>query len=210
MDRCPPEIWMKIASFACTDDGLTCRSLSLVSKSFHDISKPFKLQSIALRGADQTVAFATLLKTTPPHLRRVHNLLIRAGGPQINLLADFSVVVPLFRQRAHLIEVSLSIMESVADTIQVVVLLHDGLMRQNLLYDAPVLTELTIHWFDLANLQNATIPCIPSLQRMEIFNGDQGRPEPEEPGIFHWIPQVAPCLNRLRLTGANNTFFRRK
>jgi hypothetical protein len=80
MDRTPPELCEKIYSFACTDTGYTGRSLSLVSKYIHDTSKPVKLQSIAIHGYDQMLAFAALLDKTPPHLRRVRNLLIASRG----------------------------------------------------------------------------------------------------------------------------------
>ncbi|KAJ7251400.1 hypothetical protein C8J57DRAFT_674315 [Mycena rebaudengoi] len=76
MNQAPPEICAHIFSFACTDSGYTGRSLSLVSKYFHEVSKPTKLQSIALHGRDQILAFAALLDQTPPHLRTTRALLI--------------------------------------------------------------------------------------------------------------------------------------
>ncbi|KAJ7252505.1 hypothetical protein C8J57DRAFT_1519837 [Mycena rebaudengoi] len=76
MNQAPPEICAHIFSFACTDSGYTGRSLSLVSKYFHEVSKPAKLQSIALHGRGQILAFAALLDQTPPHLRTTRALLI--------------------------------------------------------------------------------------------------------------------------------------
>jgi hypothetical protein len=76
MDKVPPEICTKICSYACVDSGYTGRSLSLVSKFINETSQPVKLQSIYLRGCDQTKAFASLLKRTPPHLRFVRYLCI--------------------------------------------------------------------------------------------------------------------------------------
>lgn len=81
MDKCPPEICTKIFSEACLDSGYTGRSLSLVSKFIHNTSRSVKLQSICLRSLEQTVAFASLLKETPPHLRRVRYLFISSPEP---------------------------------------------------------------------------------------------------------------------------------
>ncbi|KAJ7252496.1 hypothetical protein C8J57DRAFT_1187556 [Mycena rebaudengoi] len=66
MNQAPPEICAHIFSFACTDSGYTGRSLSLVSKYFHEVSKPAKLQSIALYGRAQILAFAALLDRPHP------------------------------------------------------------------------------------------------------------------------------------------------
>ncbi|KAJ7251414.1 hypothetical protein C8J57DRAFT_1078181 [Mycena rebaudengoi] len=76
MNQAPPEIYAHIFSYACTDSGYTGRSLSLVSKYFHEVSKPAILQSIALYGRAQILAFAALLDQTPPHLRTTRALLI--------------------------------------------------------------------------------------------------------------------------------------
>ena len=81
MHRCPPEILWKIYGFACTDDGYTGRSLSLVSRYIHESSKPVKFQSLAVRGAWQAVECAALLESTPSHLRRVDNLFISDARP---------------------------------------------------------------------------------------------------------------------------------
>jgi hypothetical protein len=83
MDQAPPEICGKIFLFACRDNGYTGRS-SLVSKYIHETSKPVQLQSISLRGHDQMLGFAALLKRTPPHLRRVRNLLILSNDLDVN------------------------------------------------------------------------------------------------------------------------------
>ncbi|KIM79012.1 hypothetical protein PILCRDRAFT_823878 [Piloderma croceum F 1598] len=94
MDKVPPEICTKIYSHACVDSGYTGRSLSLVSKFVNETSQPVKLQSIYLRGYDQTKAFASLLERTPPHLRFVRYLLIsrRSAGPFDNPTGDLQFV----------------------------------------------------------------------------------------------------------------------
>ncbi|KAJ7251406.1 hypothetical protein C8J57DRAFT_674383 [Mycena rebaudengoi] len=84
MNQAPPEICAHIFSFACTDSGYTGRSLSLVSKYFHEVSKPAKLQSIALYGRAQILAFAALLDQTPPHLRTTRALLINESKEEMH------------------------------------------------------------------------------------------------------------------------------
>ncbi|KAF8888307.1 hypothetical protein BD779DRAFT_465024 [Infundibulicybe gibba] len=53
MDTCPPELHSYICRLACFDDGTTVRALNLVSRYFHEISRPFLYQSISLYSHDQ-------------------------------------------------------------------------------------------------------------------------------------------------------------
>src|ERR1700727_938778 len=76
LERLPPEICRCIFSNACTDDGYTGRSLSLVSRYIHAASKPVRLQCICVRGLRQMQAFATALENMAPEFRRVHDLCI--------------------------------------------------------------------------------------------------------------------------------------
>ncbi|CCM03260.1 uncharacterized protein FIBRA_05387 [Fibroporia radiculosa] len=76
MEDIAVELWMRIFSFACTDDGSTGRSLSLVSKFFQDVSRPYRLQSIVLKDREQLHDFAEILQRTPPEHRRIHHLFI--------------------------------------------------------------------------------------------------------------------------------------
>lgn len=75
-DNIPPEIWFKIFLEACTDTGLTGRSLACVSRFFRSVSQPVQHQSIALYGMEQILAFASILDNTPAHLCRVRYLFI--------------------------------------------------------------------------------------------------------------------------------------
>ena len=61
----PVEIWQLIFSLACTDDGSTGRSLSLVSTHFRDISAPFKYQSIAITHWSKIIAFSQFFFKLP-------------------------------------------------------------------------------------------------------------------------------------------------
>lgn len=65
MDQLPAELWIYICSLACTDGGHTGRSLSLVSRRFSELSKPYTLQCLAL--------------TTPRQVRLLGDILERPG-----------------------------------------------------------------------------------------------------------------------------------
>jgi WD40 repeat protein len=76
MDHWPAEIWQRIFVLACIDGGRTGRSLSLVSKYIHDVSKPYKLQSIGVDNVDQAKSFIHLLYSIPIALRSVSHFTI--------------------------------------------------------------------------------------------------------------------------------------
>ncbi|CCM03259.1 uncharacterized protein FIBRA_05386 [Fibroporia radiculosa] len=76
MEGLPAEIWMRISSLACTDGGLTGRSLARVSRYIRSVSDPFRLQNVAILRAHQLDAFANMLQSTPPERRRVRNLFV--------------------------------------------------------------------------------------------------------------------------------------
>ncbi|KAF8643555.1 hypothetical protein AX16_008943 [Volvariella volvacea WC 439] len=58
----PPELWLEIFSFACTDGGCTGCSLSLVSRTFNKLSSPYRYQSLAICGLEQLVSLLKVLK----------------------------------------------------------------------------------------------------------------------------------------------------
>ena len=74
MERCPPEIWHEIFTLICDDGGYMARSLSLVSRYFHDVSRSVMMQSVICNGADEIIAFASILDRTPAHHRVVRHL----------------------------------------------------------------------------------------------------------------------------------------
>lgn len=84
MHQLPVELWAQVFSSACTDDGCTGRSLALVSKDFYELSKGFRLQSLAIVGKDQILACAGMLELTPTRFRRVRNLFISNYSPARN------------------------------------------------------------------------------------------------------------------------------
>jgi len=81
MNRCPVEIYAHIFQLACMDGGYTGRALSLVSKYFHDVSKPLKYYSVSCHGFWQAIEFLRLIKTLPPCDRIVHYLSVTDAYP---------------------------------------------------------------------------------------------------------------------------------
>lgn len=72
----PPELHAYIFAFACSDGGYTVKALSLVSKYFRDVARPYLYQSLSLSGVDQIMVAASKLENTPPHLRQIQHLFI--------------------------------------------------------------------------------------------------------------------------------------
>ncbi|KZP14386.1 hypothetical protein FIBSPDRAFT_868349 [Athelia psychrophila] len=90
--RIPPEIWLEIFIEACTDTGLTGRSLASVSHFISSASQLAKHQSIALHGLHQILAFASILTKIPAHLRTVRYLFITKtplpSSPNMHIESD--------------------------------------------------------------------------------------------------------------------------
>lgn len=73
MEKCPVELLVTIARFACTDGGYTGCSLSLVSHYFRDATKPARYHSVALTSSDRIRRFRMVLQTaeTTPVIRHL-------------------------------------------------------------------------------------------------------------------------------------------
>lgn len=80
MDRIPVETWLQICAEACTDGGTTGRSLALVSRYVRELSKPYRLQSISLRGHKQAISCALMLHCTPIEEQLIVDLHVQFDG----------------------------------------------------------------------------------------------------------------------------------
>ncbi|TFK74227.1 hypothetical protein BDN72DRAFT_833536 [Pluteus cervinus] len=78
----PPEVWGRVFEYTCVDDGTMGRSLSLVSRSFHHASAPYKYQSIAIKPwhLKHILKFFQVLRKAPPMQRRVRYLCLGNNG----------------------------------------------------------------------------------------------------------------------------------
>ena len=88
IETCPTEIWHEIFALACTDGGLTGRSLSLVSKHFHDISGPLKYQSVAITRWGQLIAFSQTFSQLPTIQKRIKYLFVHCPYPFLDVEDD--------------------------------------------------------------------------------------------------------------------------
>lgn len=70
-----------ICAWCCTDGGLTGRSLSLVSKKIHRVSRSAKFQSIAIRGVWQAVQFLEILEAMHPNVPLILDLFVTDEFP---------------------------------------------------------------------------------------------------------------------------------
>jgi len=76
MKHCPQDILPSIFALACNDGGFTAQSLSIVSLTTCEKSHYSRFHSIACYHVAQTLSFARILDSTPPHLWVVQHFLV--------------------------------------------------------------------------------------------------------------------------------------
>ncbi|KAJ7854984.1 hypothetical protein B0H14DRAFT_2353482, partial [Mycena olivaceomarginata] len=190
--------------FSCTDDGCTGRSLSLVSRAVHIVSKPLKYQSLCVVGLDQLMKLLAVLSKLPTAAggRKVKYLFIaglddakKVGAP---LHADPS--------RAGLAEKTLRrVLLLVAPSLVALYIHRTTITRHSLLpeIEFPLLTELTLHGpFKSSQSSTDVRPPIffPSLRRLQICHFAY---HPE--GFLGCIVRAAPMLTHLRVPQSSFT-----
>ncbi|TBU36487.1 hypothetical protein BD309DRAFT_1024287 [Dichomitus squalens] len=197
MNKCPNEILGLIFAQACTDDGLTGRSLSLVSEVIRSASRRYALQSIALYGSYQLSAFASLLDTAvDAEDRRVCHLYLtdRRHVWMEYLPEGFHVNDP---SQEHSTDVILRILK--AATLQTLALLLFDRYDQPPLTDAirlPNLEELAVHSSSLySHLTQPQLPECLSLRRLHVIQ-DFTWPTPSTEAVS----RLSPLLTHLRLS----------
>src|SRR6266702_508145 len=72
----PPEIFFQIFRYACVDEGVTARSLSLTSKYVSSVSSRFLFNTLYIASADSLQRALRHLLSLPPHLRQVYHLFV--------------------------------------------------------------------------------------------------------------------------------------
>ncbi|PBK92082.1 hypothetical protein ARMGADRAFT_1053981 [Armillaria gallica] len=144
MERCPAEICSEIFSYACTDNGYTGRSLSLVSKFVRETSEMCRLQSISIIGYEQLVAFAAALERTPPSLRRVRYIFISAHAR--STAENPKAITSEYSRRAKAYAAFEQILQYITGTVEV---LHAFFIFYRpfplLPVNLPLLRELTLY-----------------------------------------------------------------
>ncbi|TFK21853.1 hypothetical protein FA15DRAFT_623344 [Coprinopsis marcescibilis] len=84
----PTELWLQICALACTDDGTTGRSLSMTSRFFHNVSKPFKYQSIAISRSRRLATLNIILSRLPKEHRVVKYLFVHCPHAFLDVSDD--------------------------------------------------------------------------------------------------------------------------
>lgn len=193
MEAFPTEIWEVIFGFACTDDGSTGRSLSLLSREVHEIVKPFKLQSLCAIGSNQVQKFSYLLAETPERYRNVRYLFIADSNPQS--LPPASVGIEAIEQAFY------RILRSVANTLLTLHVHFTSVTRLSMLplVLLPSLLELSLHGpFMFTTCVESIL--FASLRRLHVTHL-HFRP----PHFFTDIFQAAPGLTHLRFPQHSST-----
>jgi hypothetical protein len=208
MEKLPPEICTNIFSYACLDTGYTGRSLSLVSKYIHDTSQSVKLQSISLRGYNQILAFASMVKQIQhPRLHRIQYLSISSDFFHFSSI-DEIIEMPVeldIKANEEMNGAIRDILTKVASSLQ---LLHMTLSQHFTPHlnnarpiSLPHLKELTINGAMLLRQesQNNLLDLEPchKLRHLHITRswGIHGE------DVFGCIGRLAPSLSHLRFSG---------
>ncbi|KNZ72625.1 hypothetical protein J132_02218, partial [Termitomyces sp. J132] len=170
----PTEIYQEIFKYACTDDGTTGRSLSLVSRYFHEASRRFQLQCLALKGERQLHGFVHYLSGLPPNDRRVRHLCISLVLDAVPKTTKYRLVVDegTFDFWEHR-ETSASLLQLLRFVSPSLATLHliSNLRRTSILLPIPLpfLQSLTIHGpMRVGSRIKDTLPMFPSLQHLSL------------------------------------------
>ena len=214
MDACPNEILDLISAEACTDDGLTGRSLSLVSRRIRGISRRYAFQSIALYGARQLSSFASLLERADIQSRAVRHLYLtdrrrvwverlpdQGADRDLQDFVVYDANPPIEYSSSSIFR----ILKTVAPTVQTLTLLLFDRYDEQPLSDAislPRLRELTVHgsslthivWYGTSTTHTpAELPQCLSLRRLHVIFALGGS----------WttaVSRLAPHLTHLRIS----------
>jgi len=214
------EIWNQIFTLACTDNGFTGRSLSLVSRYIHKTSKSAKLQSLSVTKPQQIHALARLIAETPPKYRRVRYLFIASPVPDDDENDDREAESEEEESITSAVDVAEEVLAAFQHILEALapnlttLHVHFPFHRKSLFLPTtatfPSLVELTLYgpYSDYDNSSSPTSednsiklpslsnrpPLFPSLRRLHLADCDR-----DMTGCFGRIASVAPSLTHLCL-----------
>lgn len=183
MNHCPPELHSYICSLACTDDGYTARSLSLVSKYYAQITLPYLYQSLCVTEPSQIHSLAHKLQQTPVHQRRIHHLFIsdKSGGRE-------------------LVNSIMTILALAAPTLETLALVASSPLNSTSLL-ARLFRTCFPHLYELTIYGHYPFPsspsCFPSLERLHLL----GNRNPHGLLRLGALESSMPTLTHLRISG---------
>lgn len=190
MNDWPVELISYVFQLACTDAGHTVRSLSLTSKKFREIARPFLYHSLVISSLGQFVTLVEKLKATPLHLRHIRHLFLALNHDphsQDTCTADASLII--------------GALQNVADDLQTLTLVAPcpfaGTLILSYLFRLPFprLEELTIAGLYAFSFQAGNFP---RLQRLHFAAGNRN-----PHGLFQFgaFDKAFPELTCLRVSG---------
>ncbi|KAK7055357.1 hypothetical protein R3P38DRAFT_1353303 [Favolaschia claudopus] len=188
MDILPPEVWMQIFAFSCTDGGFTGRSLSGVSRATHYLSKPVKYQSLCVVGRYRLFKLLVVLSRLPPNERRIKYLFI-AGFDDTKAFDGRDMDLPVNAD-----DILGRVLCLVAPSLVSLDIHRRTVLQQPSAFeiDFPLLTDLTLHGPYQSLHPTRRRPgaaSFPSLRRLDIHHFSH-RPA-------HFLQHIVPAVPRL-------------
>ncbi|CDO76825.1 hypothetical protein BN946_scf185033.g22 [Trametes cinnabarina] len=200
MNALPLELHSQIFEFACTDDGKTARSLALVSRYVHDVSVPYRYQSLSISGLKQMKKLVTRLNVTPHHLRRIRHLFLSDwthDRTKERVVATSDEARDTYELESTIALRIITLAAPTVETLAVVVASpFSGPSLLGSLFSTPMpqLTDLAVHGF-------YPFPHAPrSMPRLEHLHLSGNR---SPHGLLHFgmLKAACPALIHLRLSG---------
>lgn len=185
MKSCPPELHSYICSLACTDDGYTARSLSLVSKYFAQITAPYLYQSLCVSDPSKIRNLARKLQQLPAHHRRIHHLFLSDTSGERDLT---NAIVSILTFAASTLETLAFVTTSPFNSTPLIA----RLFRMRF----PRVYELTISGHYPFPSSSS---CFPSLERLHLL----GNRNPHGLLSLGGLESSLPTLTHLRISGLN-------
>ncbi|KAJ7589558.1 hypothetical protein C8J56DRAFT_1076241 [Mycena floridula] len=205
MEPFPTEIWQEIIQLACTDDGYTGLSLSLVSSHMSRVARRYRLRTVYLSNATKIVAFALFLAQD----KRAHNvccLFITSSNPKLSRIELegttelLSILQGSFVNLDYqVIENTISyILENVASTLQTLHIHLVGFERSSVLpcVHLPHLVDLSIYGPFDSSPSCKEPPTFPALRKLRL---EHRHTQPNQ--LLPRLMSLLPSLTHLRLPG---------
>lgn len=185
MERCPIEVWERIAALSSTDGGSIGSSLSLVSHTMRTIVRPYRYHSVGLTSHNSLLAFAQVLKelTHSPSIFHIFVSLASKRHNDQDLVPSFDFI--------------LSVSAATLRTLVVREPLSFDVVASSHIF--PVLECLSTPQLPLLAPDSSARHRFPSLRRMHV---NAGLPYQ----IWAALPALAPGLTHLRLSWVNENY----
>ena len=220
MENLPTELLLEIFDFACADDALVARSLSLVSRRVHKTSRPFRFRIISLyaTAANLRTLIRNIVverKRSPDMEPKCHHLFLECPSHELGIpltLQDALTFAPCRGQssadvfysgsgraedrRNQWAEHLSSLLDMLAQNLETFTLVSPPDLDGRIVFPCsfPALRELTVvgRGFPLnLNPELCDRICLPSLKRFHLVSPGKDEKSSEE------LPNLAPHAPKL-------------